>query len=210
MRGPLDRARDRALPGARRRWCQAAVATAAVVAVTALGACSGGGDGDSERQPAQSASKAAEPLTTDAALGKVRGRLSTKASDAIVAKITKVVDGWIDAGLGGEYPRTDFAAAFAGFTPDARALAAKQSALLTNAEVGADLERAELTERVVRVDVVAPKGKPVGATARIHLTVELDGAVERTDLVTGRLMLTPSGGEWRIFGFDVRRGEKGA
>lgn len=183
------------------------------MAVTALGACSGGGDDEPEQTPAGSASQAAEPLTTDAALGKVRGRLSTKATEAIVAEITAVVDGWIDAGLGGEYPRTDFAAAFAGFTPDARALAAKQSALLTNAEVGADLERAELTERVVRVDVVAPKGKPVGATARIHLTVELsglDGGVERTDLVTGRLMLTPSGGEWRVFGFDVRRGEKGA
>ncbi len=210
MRGPLDRARDGRSDRARSGCRRAALATAAVVAVTALGACSGGGEDEPERTPAEGASQAAEPLTTDAALGKVRGRLSTKASDAIVAEITKVVDGWIDAGLGGEYPRTDFAAAFAGFTPDARALAVKQSALLTNAEVGADLERAELTERVVRVDVVAPKGRPVGATARIHLTVELDGGVERTDLVTGRLMLTPSGGEWRVFGFDVRRGEKGA
>lgn len=178
--------------------------------MTALGACSGGGDDDPEGKPAQSASEAAEPLTTNAALGKVRGRLSTTAADAVVAEITQVVDGWIDAGLGGDYPRTDFADAFAGFTPDARAMAVKQSALLTNAEVGADLERSELTERVVRVDVVAPRGKVAGATARIHLTVELEGGVERTDLVTGRLMLTPAGDGWRIFGFDVRRGEKGA
>lgn len=183
---------------------------AAAIAVAVPGACSGGGDDEPERTPADSASEAAEPRTTDAALGEVRGRLSAKASDAIVAEITKVVDSWIDGGLGGEYPRTDFADAFAGFTPDARALAVKQSTLLTNAEVGADLERAELTERVVRVDVAAPKGKAVGATARIHLTLELEGGVERTDLVTGRLMLTPSGEEWRVFGFDVRRGEKGA
>lgn len=175
-----------------------------------LGACSGGGDDEPDVAPRESASEASEEVTTEAAPGKVRGRLSTKAVDAIVAEITTVVDGWIDAGLGGEYPRTDFAAAFARFTPDARALAVKQSALLTNAEVGADLERVELTERVVRVDLVAPKGKVAGATARIHLTLELEGGVDRTDLVTGRLMLTPASGGWRVFGFDVRRGEKGA
>ena len=165
MRGALDRARDRARQGGRR----AALATAAVVAVTTLGACSGGGDDEPERTPADGASEAAEPLTTDAALGKVRGRLSTGASDAIVAEITKVVDGWIDAGLGGDYPRTDFADAFAGFTPDARALAVKQSALLTNAEVGADLERAELTDAKVSGEQLGRAAAERGPGAAIPL-----------------------------------------
>lgn len=203
-------ARDQGRQEARRRARRIALATVVVGAATTLGACSGGEEDEPDRAPTRSASEAAETLSTDAALGKVRGRLSAKASDAVVAEITQVVDGWIDAGLAGEYPRSDFASAFARFTPDARALAVKQSSVLTNAEVGADLERVELTERVVRVDVVAPEGKVAGATARIHLTLELEGGVERTDLVTGRLMLTPTSGGWRVFGFDVRRGEKGA
>ena len=82
--------------------------------------------------------------------------------------------------------------------------------MLSNAEVGGDLEGTRVTERSVTVDVVGAKGKPAGATARISLSVELSGGVERTDQVTGRLLLTPGKDGWQVFGFDVSRGEGGA
>jgi hypothetical protein len=91
--------------------------------------------------------------------------------------------------------------------------------VLTNAEVGTGLEQVEIVERVVRVDVVAPKGRPAGATARVKVRLVLGGldAAEggdadgqRTDVVSGRLLLTPTAGGWRIFGFDLARGQEGA
>lgn len=188
------------------------------MATAALGGCSGDED-EPSADPTPTASETVEPVATDAALGKVHGALDTAAAEAVVTEVTTVVDGWIDGGLGGAYPRSDFADGLAGFTPDARALAEARSSVLTNVDVGADLERVELVERVVRVDVVAPKGRPAGATARVRVRMVLggldaaaggDGAGERTDVVSGRLMLTPTADGWQVFGFDLARGQEGA
>lgn len=199
-------ARHEARHGARRT----SLAAALTAVVLLLAGCSGDGDEDGEKPGGDGGSQATDSVTTDAALGKVRGKLDAAASDKVLADVTAVVDGWLDAGYGGEYPRTDFGSAFAGFTPDAKALATKQASILTNSGVGADLDGVEVTQRVVRVDVLAPKGKLAGATARVQITMELSGGVERTDAVTGRLLLTPAKGGWKVFGFDVQRGEKGA
>ncbi|HWJ66321.1 MAG TPA: hypothetical protein VNT31_06570 [Nocardioides sp.] len=176
-------------------------------------ACSDGGDGDRESRgetPSSSspAAPGAESVRTTAELGKVRGRLPAARSADVLANVTKIIESWTDAAYAGDYPRTDFAGAFAAFTADARALAVRQSAVLTNAAVGADLDAAEITRRVVRVDVLAPKGRLAGATARVHVTVELSGGVERTDVVRGRLLLTPSAKGWRVFGFDLSRNQE--
>ena len=195
----------------RRRARRVPLAAAATVVLLLLSGCTGDGDGDGGGAPrGDGSATTTDEVATDAALGKVRGRLGPAKSDKVLADVTAVVDGWLDAGYGGDYPRTDFDVAFASFTSDARALARKQSAVLSNAAVGADLEGARITRRVVRVDVVAPKGRLAGATARVKITVELTGGVERTDAVTGRLMLVPAKGGWRVFGFDVQRGQKGA
>ncbi|KRB72810.1 hypothetical protein ASE01_22505 [Nocardioides sp. Root190] len=181
--------------------------TLAIVTMAALGGCSDAGEEPSV-EPTSTASEAVEPVDTDAALGKVQGRLDTAAAQSVVTEVTAVVDSWIDGGLGGDYPRTDFGDGFSGFTEDARALAEKRSAVLTNADLGADLGEVELVERVVRVDVAAPKGRPVGATARVRVRLVLDG--DRTDVVSGRLLLTPTAEGWQVFGFDLARGQEGA
>lgn len=184
-----------------------------MVAVLTSGGCSGSDDEAPGSEPGDSGadrSEVSRTVVTDAALGELRGRLTTAASQDAVSGVVAVVDDWIEAAFGGEYPRTDFAAAFGAFTPDARALATKQSALLSNAEVGAGLERVEISERVIRVDLLAPRAKLAGATARIRVTLTLAGDVERTDVVSGRLLLTPAGDGWQVFGFDIRRGEGGA
>lgn len=180
-----------------------------LVLVLALAGCSGGDD-DPAENAGPAGESASEPLATDAQLGAVKGALSDTAAADVLAQVTVIVDRWFDAAYAGDYPRENFDTVFADFTQDAAALAVKQSAILSNAEVGADLDAVEVTQRLVRVDVLAPKGKVAGATVRFRLGIALTGGVERTDLVAGRLLLTPVDGGWKIFGFDVRRGEEGS
>lgn len=177
--------------------------------VLALAGCSGG-DADKSESGGPAGETASEPIATDAQLGAVKGRLTDTAAAEVLAQVTEVVDRWFDNAYAGDYPREKFDTAFADFTKDARGLAVQQAAILSNTEVGADLEAVEITQRVVRVDVLAPKGKVAGATVRFRLGVAMSGGVERTDRVTGRLMLTPVAGGWQVFGFDVLRGEEGS
>ncbi|GAA3665939.1 hypothetical protein GCM10022237_27470 [Nocardioides ginsengisoli] len=172
--------------------------------------CSGGSDKRPRSAPSSDGGNASETVVTNAALGRVRGPLGRAKSDAVLTGVTKVVDAWIDAAYGGDYPRTDFKAGFGAFTPQARRLAVKQSTVMTNAEVGAGLTGVELTRRKVLVDVLSVGRRARGATARVWIEMRLAGKTTRTDLVTGRLLLTPTKQGWTVFGFDVRRGKGGA
>jgi len=171
-----------------------------------LAGCSGdGADGERDGR-----SRGEHAVETEAVLGKVRGALDDASAQQALADVTAVVDGWIDGGYGGDYPRTGFDEAFSSFTADARELALGQPGVMSNAEVGGSLERAEITSRSVTVDLLGVEGRPAGATAHVLVTVDLAGGVDRTDEVRGRLLLTPGKDGWRVFGFDVRRGEEGA
>lgn len=174
-------------------------------AALALAGCSSGDDDSSEKGGSASRRATAE-APTNARLGKVAGPLKRAKAEKVSVAVTGVVEHWLDGAYGGSYPRTDFGGAFADFTKGAKALARKQPGIMSNAKVGSQVTNAELVQRVVRVDVVGPKGKPAGATARFRATVEL-GGLDRTDEVAGRLMLTPTKGGWKVFGFDVRRDE---
>lgn len=205
MRTTRNRARDRAAGGG----LAVAVPALFLSLVLVLAGCSGDDD-----EPGSGGAGAGESATgaieTDAELGSVKGRLSDAAAADVLAAVTEVVDGWLDGAYAGDYPRSDFDAAFGDFTPDAKALALEQSAILSNADVGADLDGVEIDQRLIRVDVLAPKGKVAGATVRFRLGIAMSGGVDRTDRIAGRLMLTPVKGAWKVFGFDVRRGEEGA
>ena len=175
----------------------------------ALTSCSGNDDDPADKS-GPAGDSAADPIATNAKVGKVKGKLSDAAAAAVLAEVSAVVDTWFDGAYAGDYPRSDFDGALGDFTKDAKALALKQSAILSNADEGADLTGVEITQRVVRVDVLAPKGKVAGATVRFRLAMNLSGAAERTDEVAGRLLLTPTKAGWKVFGFDVRRGEEGS
>lgn len=198
--------------GSRRR---VAVPTAALVlglslGVTTLTACSGD-DGDQPDQKSSSSSGSApdhQGIDTTVEVGAVEGKLGKGPAHDVAAKVAKVVDGWIDAAyVGGDYPRSDFGKVYPGFTPGAAALAAKQKALMSNATVGGKVDEVTAVRRVVSVDLLAPKGKAAGATAHVNLVIKLSGDIDRTDQVRGRLALTPTKDGWRIFGFDIERGE---
>ena len=179
----------------------------------ALAGCSGDeadGDGEKSGEPtaAGTTTSAAPQVPTDAGFGRIVGRLEKRQRPKVLDAVTGIVDGWIDgAYVAGDYPRENFGDAFDGFTKDAARFARKQSGTMSNAGIGADLDAVGVRTRKVRVDVLAPKGRAVGATARVYLVLELEGKKDRTERISGRLVLTPSGKGWRIFGFDIERGE---
>lgn len=152
-------------------------------------------------------SATAEPrVPTKVTLGKVAGKLSKKQRRTTRRSVTRVVDRWLDAAyVRGDYPRQSFADAFPGFTKGAAGLARKQRRVMSNATVAARVEGVEVKKRTLAIDVLAPRGKPAGATARVVLTMKFSGQVRRTDRVRGRLLLTPVRKGWKVFGFDVRR-----
>ena len=168
--------------------------------VVAAGATGCSGDDDGGRKDERGASAGVDSpgvdASTDAAIGTVRGRLTRQARARVVADVTEVVERWVDRGYAGG----DVGAAFADFTKEAGALARKQRKVMT----GIGLADAEVAKRTVRVDVLAPKGKPAGATARFRVSLSVpEGG---TELLSGRLMLSPTKEGWKVFGFDVVRG----
>jgi hypothetical protein len=178
--------------------------------VTTLTACSGDDAKEPDQRTTSSGGAATDHrgIDTRVEVGAVEGRLGKGPARDVAAKVAKVVDGWIDAAyVGGDYPRSDFGKAYPGFTSGAAALAAKQKALMSNATVGGKVDGVTAVRRVVSVDLLAPKGKAAGATAHVNLVIKLTGGIERTDQVRGRLVLTPTKDGWRIFGFDIERGE---
>lgn len=197
-----------------RRWPgsltnPAALMTAAMLSLALiLVGCSGEDDQEPAPGPSAEGSAGSTGIPSRVEVGEVVGKLGKRPARKAAAQVAHTVDRWLDAAyLAGDYPRSKFGDAFQGFTKDAAALARRQRGLMSNASIGGDVEEVTATRRVVRVDLLAPKGKPAGATARVNLVFDLVGKSERTEQVRGRLVLTPSKGGWQVFGFDIERGE---
>lgn len=185
---------------------------AAILLALALttGACSGDDDDKQEPSSGSSESPSAEPapIGTKASIGKVTGKLSKNQRQFLRESVRDVVDSWFDAAyVGGDYPRNDFRDAFPGFTVGARAQARGDRSLMSNAVAGKHLEGVRATRKRVRIDVLAVRRKPVGITARFVLDFKATGKVVRKIEVKGRLFLTNTDNGWRVFGYDVTRGD---
>ncbi len=184
---------------------------AAVTVLTmAVSGCTGDEDGSSDQPPGgqQGAPAAPAAVVTDVRFGSIHGQLPRARRPAVRDRVQQVFDQWVEAAyLGEEWPRTDFAGAFAGFTDHARARARRDAALLSNQAVGARVDGVEPLGRLLRVDVVAARGRAAGATARFRLRFRTSGEAAGTTVVRGRLFLTPAEGTWQIFGYDVSRQE---
>jgi hypothetical protein len=124
-------------------------------------------------------------------------------------QVRQAVDAWFDAAyVGGDYPRNDFADSWPGFTVGAAADAKKDKALMSNQDIGTEITGVEATKRKVTVDVLAVKGRPVAATARVVLEFTADGDAPRDVVVRGRLFLTKSPDGWQVFGYDMTKGDQ--
>jgi hypothetical protein len=187
---------------------RAAVAAVAVALLTVTGCSGDDGDGEKDAQPSAPATTATEPpLKTDAKIGVVSGKLDRAKRPSVKEKVTEVVEDWIDAAYaGGDYPRSDFSDAFPHFTTGAVREAQRDAGLMSNEKLADRIETVAATKSRLRIDVLAAKRKPVGATARFALTMDLSGEVNRSEKVSGRLFLTLRNGSWKVFGYDVQRG----
>jgi hypothetical protein len=121
----------------------------------------------------------------------------------VLASVTAVVDPWFDEAFLGEFPRSDFSAAFAEFTKDAAADAQRDLDVLTSSGIADQIDSATATNRRVRLDVFAPDGHPRGVTANFVLDFDTTGDLEEQLRVHGALYLAKNKGEWKVFGYDV-------
>lgn len=181
----------------------AAVLSAVLVAM--LAACSGGGsdnddDGDDGDHGGTSAGQAIPGVSTEVAFGKVTGRLPKAHRAPLRRQVTTTFDAWVDAA----YVAGKGSGAFAVFTKDAAGLA-KRDPLMSNSALADRVDSVTATSRKLWIDVLADHGRAVGVTGRFVVVIELDGQVQRTDRIAGRLLLRRDHG-WRIFGYNVKRG----
>ena len=182
------------------------VFAALVVVALAAGGCNGGDDGTRVAAPAASASAAPAEVSTVASVGELAGRLPQARRERLVEQVRQVVDGWIDAAyLAGDYPRTDFADSWPGFTPGARAKARRDGDLMSNRDLGAAIDGVEPQRRRVVLDVLSVEGRPVGVTARVVLRFATTGDTVKDVRVSGRLHLTKGAQGWQVFGYDVAK-----
>lgn len=210
MNEPVRRSRSHG-PARRAAGVLLALATALAAA-----SCSGddGDDGGNEESSQAGEGPDATAAPKGAKLkvrpGKVTGQLKKSRTRRVARDVGDVVDRWFrSAYLGGEYPRNDFSNAFGTFTRDLRRRARQDKRQLSNARFGKRIDDVVAVRRVVRVDLLSPKGKPAGATARINLAFDTSGKAERRVVVRGRVMLTKGGkGNWRIFAYDVSRSHR--
>ncbi len=164
-------------------------------------------DGEDSRQ--QRTSEAAPQLPTTTTVGQVVGKLGKQQRQQLKARVTEVVDGWIDAAyVSGPYPRRRFEHSFPGFSAGAKDEARRDAGLMSNAAVGDWVQSVEAVARRLKLDVLATRGRAVGVTARVLLRIELRGRrLERIDRIAGRLFLTYRNQDWQVFGYDVTRAE---
>ncbi len=149
------------------------------------------------------------PLETATKIRRVYGRLPDVRRKRVRHQIEKVVDKWWEASyVGGTYPRDDFRAAFPGFTSGSEKRAREDKDLLTNQVAGPLIESVTPKHRSVSLDILAVDGHARSVTARFVLRFRTTGAREGITVVRGRLLLTRRNGAWRIFGYDVAKGNR--
>jgi hypothetical protein len=158
------------------------------------------------------------PVASTVVLGKVAGTIRKKSwkvftehRKRLLKRVGRAVDTWIDGGfVGVDYPRDSFGTAFTAFTTPARHDAKHQRGLMTNWHLRQRIDGVEVKKRKVSVDVLAPRGRPAGATAHVDLVFKTTGQADKRVTVSGRMFLGPDPhGTWRIFGYDMSRGAKG-
>jgi hypothetical protein len=174
--------------------------------------------GSERAEPGRTAAGAAAGLDLTVRVTRVSGRLPAARREAVAAKVGRVIGTYVQAaylegagaGQGAAATRsvgergTAATGAFAAFTPDAARQARRDRDLLTSAGFG-DARKVQPLEATAFLSVLAPKGRPVGATARTTLRFAVTGAdgTTRQRQVRGRVLLTPQNGDWRIFGYEL-------
>lgn len=182
----------------------------------AVAGCSGS-DSSSPSAGPSSTDSGPPAVATKVTIGTVAGTIRkpfrknfAQHSPHLRKHVGAAVDSWLDGGfVGVDYPRDSFPTAFASFTSAAKHDARGQQRLMTNWKLRHDIDGVTVKHRTVTLDVLAPRGRPAGVTARVSLVFTTTGDAKKRVSVSGRLFLAPDPhGDWRIFGYDVAKGAK--
>jgi hypothetical protein len=186
----------------------------AVLTALAVGGCGGGESSTPSAAPTSGATSSSPAVATVVSIDKVAGTgrsayhraFHTQAAH-LTRDVGRAVDAWFDGGfLAVSYPTDSYPDAFTTFTAQAKQDAVRQQGLMTAGSLGARIDGVTTLKRTVSLDVLAPKGRAAGVTARFVLRFATTGQTTKKVTVTGRLFLTRDSGAWRIFGFDVAKG----
>jgi hypothetical protein len=175
-----------------------------------LAGCDSGDNlGDTKDGSPSSHGKDAAPVATVTTLHSVGKKLNGPHREKVKAGVGEVIDPWFEGAFLGDFPRSDWSAAFTGFTRGAAADAqGRDLDLLTNAGLADRIDSATATRRRVRLNVFSYRGHPRGATAHFVLDFTTKGSVAGDMQVRGDLYLAKDKGQWRIFGYDVDQAEQ--
>jgi hypothetical protein len=191
---------------------------AAVLTTVGLAVAGCGGDDSSTPSAAPTSTASGTPVVaTEVTIGTVAGTIRkpyrknfAQHRSRLSHQVGAAVDSWLDGGfVGVDYPRDGFPTAFASFTAAAKHDARRQQRLMTNRKLRHDIDGVTVKHRAVALDVLAPRGRPAGVTARVRLVFTTSGDAKKRVSVSGRLFLARDPrGHWRIFGYDVAKGAK--
>lgn len=187
----------------------AGAVTAGLLAASTAGCTGGHHRAGHESSPSGSPTAPASSATLHVQVTHVAGSLSSRRRSTLVAHVRRTLSGYAGAAfLAGRYPRTDFRRSFGEFTSGAAARARQDQDLLTNRSLGATTRSVRLARGTAYVSVLAPGGRPAGATAAVHwvFVVERGDQPAQRVRLEGRLLLTKDkAGAWRIFGYRLTR-----
>jgi hypothetical protein len=164
-----------------------------------------GDTGDSDTPAPTQSAVAMRPLAVSTPVTRVAGRLSDADRLALRREVEALLRRYAEKSL--LAPGTRAGTALPGFTAGAERRARAQRAVLW----GVAGRRAEVRPRRMQgtVSAFAPNGKAQGATLDLDLALDVTrGERTRRVRLTGRMLLTPAGDSWRVFGFDVRRSDR--
>jgi hypothetical protein len=183
------------------RWIVIAVVALVVVAAVVVAVLlTNGTEATTTSSGPAASSPPPRPLQVHTKVTQVAGQLSPPRRRALAGHVNALVKGYLQAAFVDDRKGT---AAFPGFTPAARTLAAHDARVLTAGPTNTEVKRA-----AAYISVFADHHRAQGATVRLVLAlVAHQGAHPRP--MVGRLLLTPTSAGWRVFGYHVARGAAG-
>ena len=121
----------------------------ALVAVSALSACTSDDDDKKDSGAVESQTPAATATALEVQVARVAGSLKQAKRDRLAADVEATIQQYVDDAFLGDYPRSDFAGAFSTFTRGAAAEAARDAGLISGAAYSG-AESATANTRVAR------------------------------------------------------------
>jgi hypothetical protein len=179
------------------------LAAVALACAVSLGACTG----DSEEPPEPSEDP--QSVALELSLGPGADDLSAEARDDLQNDVGATLSTYVVEAFLGDYPRDDFVTALDTFTSGVARDAATDIEKITGAGFkGADEVAA--TRLRASISTFAPGKQAVGVSAHVDFAFDVtENDTTREVTLSGRLMLMPVDGQWKIFGYDVKTDDPG-